>query len=429
LEYASNVHRVQPGISIGISVGPVTARADGGIGETLAKGPGGEQQASAAPPVTIFTARKIVTMERTAPAASAIAIAGKRILAVGSLDEVKAAVGTRPYTMDETFASRIVLPALIDQHLHPILGALTLAVEVIAIEDRVLPGRTLKAANSQPEYRDRLKAAEARIANPDEWLLTWGYHSLWHGKLDRAALDGISTTRPIAVWQRSCHEFYLNTAGLKALGLTEAMTNCKGLASEQVDWDHGHFRESGLNLMTGPMLKMLATPDRLLFGLKQMVSYLHANGVTAYNEPGALYTPDMWKLYEQVLGAPDTPMYSTFLADGRGIPDRVGLDRALDATEEQIAVAPEGPGQKLMFFPCTPGRHSIPSSLARSVSWKRPIRHRPASAEMRKSAPRHNSEARAALPRRDRDPLPAPPDRPYHPAWGAARSPSPAPRS
>lgn len=333
------------------AVGPVTARADGAIGETLAKGLGGDQPASAAPPVTIFTAKKVITMERAAPTASAIAISGKRILAVGSLDEVRAAVGSRPYTVDETFASRIVLPGLIDQHLHPILGALTLAVEVIAVEDWVLPGRTLKAANSQTEYRHRLKAAEAQIANPDEWLLTWGYHSLWHGELDRAALDGISTTRPIAVWQRSCHEFYLNTAGLKALGLTEAMTKGKGLASEQVDWDQGHFWESGLNLMIGPMLKVLATPDRLLFGLKQMVSYLHANGVTAYNEPGALYTPDMWKLYEQVLGAPDTPMYSTFLADGRGIPDRVGLDRALDATKQQIAVAPEGPDKKLMFFP------------------------------------------------------------------------------
>ncbi|MCK7475913.1 MAG: hypothetical protein MZV49_25885 [Rhodopseudomonas palustris] len=58
-----------------------------------------------------------------------------------------------------------------------------------------------------------------------------------------------------------------------------------------------------------------------------MVGYLHANGVTAYNEPGALYTPDMWTLYEQILGAPNTPMYSTFLADGRGIIDRVGLDK------------------------------------------------------------------------------------------------------
>ena len=214
-------------------------------------------------------------------------------------------------------------------------------MEVIAPEDWNLPGRTFKAANSQEEYRARLKAAEAQLKTSDEWLLTWGYHSLWHGKLDRKALDEISTTRPIAVWQRSCHEFILNTAGLKALGLTEEMTKGKGIASEQSNWAEGHFWETGLNLMIKPMLKVLTTPERLAFGLKQMVAYEHANGVTAYNEPGALYTPDMWKLYEQILGAPDTPMYSTFLADGRGIPDRVGLDKALDATEEQIAVAPE----------------------------------------------------------------------------------------
>ena len=181
---------------------------------------------------------------------------------------------------------------------------------------------------------------------PDEWLLTWGYHALWHGKLDRSTLDALSATRPIAVWHRSCHEFYLNTAGLKALGLTEDMTRNKGQFSEQSNWREGHFWEGGLNLIMAPMLKVLATPDRLAFGLRQMVAYLHANGVTAYMEPGALYTPDMWKLYEQILGAPETPMYSTFIADGRGIVDRVGLDGALDATEAQIAVAPEGTGQE-----------------------------------------------------------------------------------
>jgi predicted amidohydrolase YtcJ len=43
-------------------------------------------------------------------------------------------------------------------------------------------------------------------------------------------------------------------------------------------------------------------------------------------------------------------MYATFLADGRGILDRVGLANGLQAVEEQIAVAPAGPGKKLMFF-------------------------------------------------------------------------------
>ena len=58
-----------------------------------------------------------------------------------------------------------------------------------------------------------------------------------------------------------------------------------------------------------------------MFGLKQMVAYEHQNGVTAYNEPGALVTPDLWKLYQQILGAEDTPFYSYFLVDGRGYID------------------------------------------------------------------------------------------------------------
>ncbi len=338
-------------VTLAICFAPSLVRADGGINEQMAKALA--EPAPTVPPVpaTIFVARKIITMEPGNPSGDAVSVSGKRIIAVGKLEDVKKALGDRPFTVDETFKQKVIMPGFIDQHLHPILGALTLAVEVIAPEDWNLPGKSFKAANGQDEYRARLKAAEANLKTSDEWLLTWGYHSLWHGKLNRKVLDEISTIRPIAVWQRSCHEFILNTAGLRALGLTEDMTKGKGIASEQSNWEEGHFWETGLNLMIGPMLKVLVTPERLAFGLKQMVAYEHANGVTAYNEPGALYTPEMWKLYEQILGAPDTPFYSTFLADGRGIPDRVGLAKALDATEEQIAVAPEGAGKKLMFFP------------------------------------------------------------------------------
>jgi len=327
------------------------AHADGGVNESVANALRDGQDAPPQAPVSIFTAKKVITMERAAPAVTAIAVAGKRIIAAGSLDEVKAAVGTRPYKLDDTFNDKVVLPGLIDQHLHPILGALTLAVEVVAIEDWALPGVVYKAANDPQEYWARLRAAEAALPSPDAWLLTWGYHALWHGKIDRTALDSLSATRPIAVWHRSCHEFYLNSAGLRALGLTEDMIRNKGQFSAQADWQQGHFWEGGLNLMMTPMLKVLATPERLAFGLKQMVAYLHANGVTAYMEPGALYTPPVWALYERILGAPETPMYSTFIADGRGIVDRVGLDAALDATEAQVAVAPEGAGKKVMFFP------------------------------------------------------------------------------
>jgi len=298
--------------------------------------------------VVVFPAKKIITMEAANPEATAVAVSGGRIIAVGSLEEVKKALGGNTFTTDDTFAEKVVIPGLIDQHLHPILGALTLAVEVVANEDWVLPGRVCKAAANPKEYMARLRGAEKQLKDPREWFFSWGYHPLWHGKLDRKMLDDISSDRPIAIWHRSCHEFYLNSAALKALHVTEESTKGKGLWSEQADWPTGHFYEGGLNLIMAPLLSKLATPERLTFGLKQTVAYLHQNGVTAYNEPGALVTPEIWKLYQRILGADDTPMYSTFLADGRGIPDRVGLDKALAATEEQIALSTSG---KVAFFP------------------------------------------------------------------------------
>ncbi|MBA4419000.1 MAG: hydrolase [Syntrophus sp. (in: bacteria)] len=300
-------------------------------------------------PITVYTAKKILTMEPGNPEATAVAVAGKRILAVGSLNEVKAALGDRPFIVNDTFQSKIVLPGLIDQHLHPFLGALTLSTEVIAPEDWVLPGRTFKAAESPNEYRARLKAADASMKDKKEWLFSWGYHPLWHGKLDRKNLDAISATRPIAVWQRSCHEFFLNTAAIKALGFTEESMKGKGNASKMMSWEEGHWWETGLNLIMDPLLKVFATPARMIFGLKQMVAYLHQNGVTGYMEPGALITPDIWKLYQPILGSDDTPFYSYFVVDARAqVDDGIGLAESLAATEKEIALAPHG---KVSFFP------------------------------------------------------------------------------
>jgi polysaccharide export outer membrane protein len=123
--------------------------ADGSVSSQLGQGLQTPPAEATTVPVTVYTAAKIVTMERGQPTANAVAVAGKRIVAAGSLDQVKKVLGTRPYTVDETFRNKVVMPGFIDQHLHPILGALTLAVEVIAPEAWNLPGRAIKAAEAK----------------------------------------------------------------------------------------------------------------------------------------------------------------------------------------------------------------------------------------------------------------------------------------
>ena len=307
--------------------------------------------------ITVFVARRFHTMEPGYPAVEAVAVRDGRILVVGSLGTVTSALGDEPFEIDETLRDLVVLPGLIDQHLHPLLGATTLAMEVIATEDWVLPGRTFPAARSHDEYLARLRAVEGGLADePDGWLTTWGYHSLWHGRLDRSILDEVSATRPIAVWQRSCHELYLNSAAIALLDITADSVAGHGPASQQLDLDRGHFWEAGFfNVVMGKIAPHIISAERIERGLHQLVAYLHQHGVTAINEPGIAWGLEPFDLYQQILGADDVPFRTSFLVDGRTQAAReLEPDAVVDDALEQIARAPHGkvsllPGQVKMF--------------------------------------------------------------------------------
>lgn len=293
------------------------------------------------PQLTIYTARRIITMDDAKPSATAIAVQAGRILSVGTLAEVEASLRGQTYVIDPRFADKVLLPGLIEQHLHPILAALSMSCEVIANDAWDLPDRNVPACVTPEDYRARLRSAAN--ANPDDtsFFASWGFHQYWHGELSRALLDEISTTRPIAVWHRSCHEFYLNTAALNAFGVTEEMTKGQGLASEQADWQRGHFFEKGLNLVLAPLMRAFATPERLVRGLTLLRTYMHRAGVTALNEPGAQVGPEQLALYQSVLGHSDTPFTTTLIVDGRTMFER-HREGAIDHTREIIASAAAG---------------------------------------------------------------------------------------
>ncbi len=292
---------------------------------------------------TVFVARRVITMDPQRPSAEAVAVTGGRIVAVGSLDDVRSTLAEGEYTVDSRFADAVLIAGLIDQHLHPVLGASTLTTEVIAPEDWVLPTRTHLAANSPSEYDDRLRSAHGRLAE-GEWLFSWGYHKLWHGEMSRTRLDDIVGDRPAAVWQRSCHEWFLNSAAIDALGITAENMAGKGHASEQVDVERGHFWENGwMVLLSRYLMPRFLTESRFRAGLHQLVTYLHMNGVTAINEPGIAWKVEPWHLYQEILGAPDVPFTTTFLVDGRNQSVR-GIEPhdAVEDANEQISRAPSG---------------------------------------------------------------------------------------
>ncbi len=308
------------------------------VGSAFAEEPSLQDIAAAAqalPEIVIYQAREIVTIDPAKPTARAVAVVGDRILAVGELDELTAAAGKQAYRVDTTFADKVVVPGFIAQHDHPLLAALTMTSTIIAIEDWVLPQGTSKAAKSRDDYLKRLAAANAALKDPNEVLLTWGYHQYFHGELKKADLDRISATRPIIVWHRSAHEFYLNSAAEKKYNVTKGWFDKQSDSiKKQSDFPNAHYWEQGAFGVMPLIAPAIATPERLRAGLEFVRSYYHANGVTLGSEPGGLASKKLQDAQNAVLSDPSSPFRFYFIVDGKSVTGAFKDDQVIAESEK-----------------------------------------------------------------------------------------------
>jgi predicted amidohydrolase YtcJ len=256
-------------------------------------------------PIRIYPAQKIITMEPDRPTATAVAVQGHSIVAVGALDELRAQLGDRPFEVDERFAGKVLLPGFIDPHLHPSLAASILPLNIVSAMQWVTPRGRSVPVRGHEAFLQHLRELDRSLQDPDEWLLVWGYHAPYHGGLSRAELDGISTTRPIMVWQRSVHEMYFNSAGLEELGLSAQ----DFAAHPQADWETGHIWEAAVLELGRPMLRILAGPLTYRKGLAMMSQVIHRGGLTTVGEQGfpqVSYWGELLMLHLEMRGD-DTP--------------------------------------------------------------------------------------------------------------------------
>ncbi len=233
----------------------------------------------------ILVARRILTMESDRPEATAVAIASGRIVAVGSLEEVRAGLDGRPAELDTRYSDHVLLPGFVDPHVHPTLAATILPIEIVSAMEWTTPrGRTTPVRGRGP-FLARLRELDAELlaaGEPETWLKVWGYHEPYHGELSRADLDAVSETRPIFVWQRSVHEMFFNTRALEELGMERTAFD----AHPQADWERGHLWERGTLDLGAPMTRVLATPTTYRRGLRMMSEVIHRGGITTVAEQG-----------------------------------------------------------------------------------------------------------------------------------------------
>ena len=106
--------------------------------------------------ITIFTAKKIITMTEAMPDAKAVAVADGRIVSVGTLESLKPWLDRYPHELDERFADKIIMPGFIDPHLHPSLPAVLTQFPFLAPDDWSLPTGEFPGAMTPETYEARL---------------------------------------------------------------------------------------------------------------------------------------------------------------------------------------------------------------------------------------------------------------------------------
>jgi predicted amidohydrolase YtcJ len=286
--------------------------------------------------LTIFRAKRFITMDDALPEGTAVAVIKDRIVCVGDDANMQAWSENRHVIYDDRLNGKVVMPGFIDNHIHPFLGALLLPCEIIAPEVWRRPnGSICEAATSATQYQQRLKNWVAQRHDKDEWLISWGYQAPIHGPLNRRTLDAICSTTPIAIQQRSFHEVFFNTKALEVLGITEASV----AQHPQVNWQNGHFFETGRFVAMKQLMPYQMRKEWYYKGLGMLTELCMQGGVTT--------------IADQLFGAIDVEYELAALQseiEDKHLPLRViNIQDARGFSHRASNTAPGGPDASVQF--------------------------------------------------------------------------------
>lgn len=155
----------------------------------------------------VFTNGSVVTMNKTAPSAEAVAIVGNEITYVGDAAGAEALIGAATEVID--LAGKALLPGFVSAHDHVVSSNWTKA------------GVNLNAAKSKEETFAMLQAYVDE--NPDlETILGQGYNANIMGGYPTAAeLDAIVGDRIAFIIDYTIHDAWLSTKAMEAGGITK----------------------------------------------------------------------------------------------------------------------------------------------------------------------------------------------------------------
>ena len=197
---------------------------------------------------TIFSAKKILTMNSYQPVATHVAVRDSRILGVGSLDEL---AHWGDYTLNEIFSDKFLLPGFVEAHCHAMNGSVW-EYTYVGFFDRTDPdGHIWSGIQSLDGVIERLKEIERTLDDPEQTLVAWGFDPIYFDdgvRMTLEHLDQVSPDRRILVQHSNGHLLNASRKVLELAGI-DASTDVEGVMKDSTGNPTGELGEMAAQFM------------------------------------------------------------------------------------------------------------------------------------------------------------------------------------
>lgn len=262
--------------------------------------------------VTIFRARKILTMNPLQPEAEVVAVSGGKIYAVGREKNIVNGlkVGHIQYTVDDQFKDNVIIPGFIETHCHPFAAGIMWKWLYVGCDTRKdTTGRLQPGCKTHEEVLERLIEYEKTLA-PNEPLIAWGYDPALlesEGLQLRAVdLDRVSGERLVIVLNMSGHLFYVNSATLIQSNITNK-TDIPGVVKDGGGEPTGELHE--LHAIGVVIQRYFKFDEKLLTSaLYDVAGLAQSTGCTTIADLAIELIPGTWPVMQNVTLNHDFPV-------------------------------------------------------------------------------------------------------------------------
>jgi hypothetical protein len=230
---------------------------------------------AAAPADTAYRDGYVYTVDVHDSVQQALAIRGGRIVYVGDDAGLKPFIG--PHTTVVDLHRRMVMPGLVDGHMHPLQGGTALLMCNLNYEQ-------LRLEQVQSKIQACLDQTASR--EPDAWLqvVNWFQEGMLPAGTvaTRATLDALKTARPIFVMSSFGHTALVNTRALRLAGITAKTPEPLGgrIGHEASGEPSGILEDSAQDLVA--YLIPTPTPSDDINAAKAALGALRQQGITTF---------------------------------------------------------------------------------------------------------------------------------------------------